>query len=208
MGERRGRGRPRETDTDTSALIARSALMRFAAQGYDATTLREIASDAQVDVALVAYRFGGKEGLWKSIVSQAAGDLQTALSGIAAEGTPIDRLRGAMRVFIAYLLERPEVPRLLLRDVTIDSDRSHWLLNELSQPLHSHFYDLARAATAGCAGAGASHLQFRVANFIYGAASAVARRERLAKLVDGIADDVAFAAALNVTLVEGALRCD
>ncbi len=208
MSERRGRGRPKETDTDTSALIARSALLRFAAQGYDATTLREIAGDARVDVALVAYRFGGKEGLWKAVVTQAAGHLQSALHAIEAEVSPTQRLRDAMRAFLAYLLERPEVPRLLLRDVTIDSERSQWLLNELSLPLHSHFYGLARAAAADCSPAGTSHLQFRVANFIYAAASTVARRERLVQLVDGIADDAAFAAALEATLVEEALRCE
>jgi AcrR family transcriptional regulator len=208
MSERRGRGRPKETETDTSTLIARSALLRFAAQGYDATSLREIAGDAGVDVALVAYRFGGKEGLWKAIVSQAARDLHAALQAAEADRAPVERLRHAMRSFIAYLLERPEVPRLLLRDITIDSERSRWLLDELSSPLHSHFYDLAVAAAGDCVGAALDHLQFRVANFIYAAASAVARRERLTRLVDGIADDSAFAAALDATLVEGALRCE
>jgi AcrR family transcriptional regulator len=208
MSERRGRGRPKETETDTSALIARSALLHFAAQGYDATSLREIAGDAGVDVALVAYRFGGKEGLWKAIVSQAARDLHTALQAAEADRAPAERLRHAMRSFIAYLLDRPEVPRLLLRDITIDSERSQWLLDELSSPLHSHFYDLAVAAAGNCVGTAPDHLQFRVANFIYGAASAVARRERLTRLVDGIGDDATFAAALQATLVEGALRCE
>lgn len=208
MSERRGRGRPRETETDTSALIARSALLHFAAQGYDATSLREIAGDAGVDVALVAYRFGGKEGLWKAIVSQAARDLHMALQAAEADRAPVERLRHAMRSFITYLLDRPEVPRLLLRDITIDSERSQWLLDELSSPLHSHFYDLAVAAAGSCVGTAPDHLQFRVANFIYGAASAVARRERLTRLVDGIGDDATFAAALEATLVEGALRCE
>ena len=52
------------------------------------------------------------------------------------------------------------------------------------------------------------HLQFRVANFIYAAASTVARRERLAKLVDNVADDRAFEAALEDTLIDRGLRCD
>jgi len=48
-------------------------------------------------------------------------------------------------------------------------------------------------------------MQFRVANFIYSAASTVARRDRLGRLVDGIGDDAEFAAALEDTLVTGAL---
>lgn len=214
MTDRRGRGRPRETDTDTdtSAAISRAALTRFAAQGFEATSLREIAADAGVDVALISYRFGGKQGIWKAIVVQAAQDLSAALDTAAADTGGADtkragaqtRLHQSARAFIAFLLARPEVPQLLLRDITVDSERSAWLLDTLSLPLHHHFIELAEAAAAEGGGARA-HLQFRVANFIYSAASTVARRERLAKLVDGIGSDAEFAAALEQTLVEGAL---
>ena len=207
MTDRRGRGRPSEPDTDTSAAIASAALQRFAARGFEATSLREIAKDAGVDVALISYRFGGKHGLWKGIVSQAAVDLHAALDLALRErvaGTAQDRLAHSARAFLAYLLDRPEVPRLLLRDITVDSDRSQWLLDTLSLPLHRHFIELAQAA-AKERSASLKHLQFRVANFIYSAASTVARRERLGKLVDGIGDDAEFAAALEDTLVTGAL---
>lgn len=207
MTNRRGRGRPSEPDTDTSAAIAGAALHRFAARGFEATTLREIAHDAGVDVALISYRFGGKLGLWKAIVSQAAGDLRRALDLALRESAAAsaqERLAHSARAFLAYLLDRPEVPRLLLRDITIDSDRSQWLLDTLSLPLHRHFIELAQAAAQGQTEA-PRHLQLRMANFIYSAASTVARRERLGKLVDGIGDDADFAAALEDTLIEGAL---
>ena len=207
MAERRGRGRPKDTDTDTSATISRAALQRFAAQGFEATSLREIAGDAGVDVALISYRFGGKQGLWKDIISQAGADLREALEqarGNSEEASAQQRLDHSARAFLAYLLDRPEVPRLLLRDITIDSDRSQWLLETLSLPLHRHFIDLAQAA-AKERGDAPAHLEFRVANFIYSAASTVARRERLGKLVGGMDDDAQFAAALEVVLVEGAL---
>ena len=207
MAERRGRGRPKDTDTDTSATISRAALQRFVAQGFEATSLREIAGDAGVDVALISYRFGGKQGLWKDIISQAGADLREALEqarGNSEEASAQQRLGHSARAFLAYLLDRPEVPRLLLRDITIDSDRSQWLLETLSLPLHRHFIDLAQAA-AKERGDAPAHLEFRVANFIYSAASTVARRERLGKLVGGMDDDAQFAAALEVVLVEGAL---
>ncbi len=207
MTERRGRGRPRETDTDTTAAISRAALQRFAAQGFEATSLREIAGDAGVDVALISYRFGGKHGLWKDIVSQAGADLREALeraTGDSDAGDAEQRLDYSARTFLAYLLDRPEVPRLLLRDITIDSDRSKWLLETLSLPLHRHFIDLAQAA-ADERGEAPAHLQFRVANFIYSAASTVARRERLGRLVSGMEDDAEFAAALEEVIVKGAL---
>lgn len=207
MTGRRGRGRPSQTDTDTSAAISRAALQSFAAQGFDATSLREIAADAGVDVALISYRFGGKHGLWKHIVSQAGSDLREALERAIAENDGASaqhRLEHSARAFLAYLLDRPEVPRLLLRDITIDSDRSKWLLETLSLPLHRHFIELAQAA-ADERGVAPAHLQFRVANFVYSAASTVARRDRLARLVGGMETDAQFAAALEDVLVEGSL---
>lgn len=207
MNDRRRRGRPSEPETDTGAAIAGAALRRFAARGFEATSLREIANDAGVDVSLISYRFGGKLGLWKAIVSQAAGDLRHALDLALRESAAAsaqDRLAHSARAFLAYLLDRPEVPRLLLRDITIDSDRSQWLLDTLSLPLHRHFIDLAHTAAQERSDT-PRHLQLRVANFIYSAASTVARRERLGRLVDGIGDDAEFAAALEDTLVEGAL---
>lgn len=207
MTEQRGRGRPSETDTDTSAAIAGAALRRFAMQGFEATSLREISADAGVDVALISYRFGGKLGLWKAIVSQAASDLHTALEqalGDTGACSARERLDRSARAFLAYLLARPELPQLLLRDITVDSERSRWLLETLSLPLHRHFIELAEAA-ANEHREPPPHLQFKVANFIYSAASTVARRDRLGQLIDGIADDAAFAAALEDTLVEGGL---
>ena len=210
MAQRRGRGRPRQTDQDTSQALSRAALLRFAAQGYEATSLREIAADANVDVALISYRFGGKAGLWKSIVSDAASDLRDALAHAllnAEAETDAERLRYSMKAFLAYLLARPEVPRLLLRDITVDTDRSRWLLDELTTPLHRHFFELAQSA-AGSVANPPSHMQFRIANFIYSAASTVARRERLARLVESLADDAAFEEALVTTLIDGVLPGD
>jgi len=210
MTQRRGRGRPTETDIDTGAALGAAALRHFARKGYEATSLREIAADAKVDVALISYRFDGKNGLWKSIVSKAAGDLRDALQRSLADTRgqgDRERLSHSMKAFLTYLLARPEIPRLLLRDINVDTDRSQWLLDELSLPLHRHFFDLAQAAAQNCPAAPA-HLQFRVANFIYSAASTVARRERLTRLVESIEDDAQFEAALEDTLVVGALHCE
>jgi AcrR family transcriptional regulator len=60
---RRGRGRP-AGGGDTSALILDAARREFAAQGYDATSLRSIARAAGVDPALVHHYFTGKEAIF------------------------------------------------------------------------------------------------------------------------------------------------
>ena len=48
----------------TRAAILEAAKTQFARLGYDGATLREIASEAGSDVALIKRYFGGKEGLF------------------------------------------------------------------------------------------------------------------------------------------------
>jgi AcrR family transcriptional regulator len=49
---------------DTRDAILAAARRRFATRGYDATSVRTIATDAQVDPALVIHYFGTKEELF------------------------------------------------------------------------------------------------------------------------------------------------
>lgn len=49
---------------DTREKIIAVARRRFATRGYDATSLRGIATDAKVDPALLIHYFGTKEGLF------------------------------------------------------------------------------------------------------------------------------------------------
>ncbi|HET6151599.1 MAG TPA: TetR family transcriptional regulator [Marmoricola sp.] len=58
---RRGR---RAGAPDTRELIRDAARARFLAEGYQAVTLRDVAGDAGVDVALISYYFGSKQGLF------------------------------------------------------------------------------------------------------------------------------------------------
>jgi AcrR family transcriptional regulator len=44
--------------------ILEAARILFAEKGFDGTTMRAVASSAGVDVALAAYHFGGKDGLF------------------------------------------------------------------------------------------------------------------------------------------------
>jgi len=63
-GSARSRRGPRAGGADTRQAVLDAARARFAAHGYDGTRLRDVAADAGVDVALVSYFFGSKDGLF------------------------------------------------------------------------------------------------------------------------------------------------
>lgn len=78
---RRTGRRPGTSDTrDTILAVARD---RFATRGYDATSLRSIATVANVDPALVIHYFGSKEGLFIAATGLPA-DLPELFAGLAA----------------------------------------------------------------------------------------------------------------------------
>src|SRR5918997_7161545 len=58
------RSGPREAQADLRGTILDAARPLFAERGYRDTTMRAVAQSAGVDVALVAYYFGNKEGLF------------------------------------------------------------------------------------------------------------------------------------------------
>ena len=61
----------------TRASLLAAATNRFAREGYDSVSLREIAADAGVDVSLVSRYFGGKDELFAEVLAMcpAATDL-------------------------------------------------------------------------------------------------------------------------------------
>ncbi|WP_433501519.1 TetR family transcriptional regulator [Sphaerimonospora sp. CA-214678] len=66
---RRGR---RVGNPDTRAQILDVARRRFLEGGYQAVTLRSIAAEADVDLALISYYFGSKKGLFGAALALSA----------------------------------------------------------------------------------------------------------------------------------------
>jgi AcrR family transcriptional regulator len=65
------RGRRPGPSTTRDAILA-AARERFSRQGYDRVRMRDVADDAGVDVALVTYHFGSKDGLFAAALEMPA----------------------------------------------------------------------------------------------------------------------------------------
>lgn len=60
--------RPRRSDATRAAILA-AARARFAGQGYERTTIRAVAADADIDAAMVMRYFGSKEQLFEAALA-------------------------------------------------------------------------------------------------------------------------------------------
>jgi AcrR family transcriptional regulator len=64
----------------TQRALIRAARRRFATEGYRATTVRQIAADAGVNVALISRYFSSKEGLFEACMVRTSDELDTQSS--------------------------------------------------------------------------------------------------------------------------------
>ena len=96
---------PLSLPQDTRTRLIESAILTFAAKGFDGAGIREIAKGAQANSALVAYHFCGKEGLYletlKAIFARKVSPV-TQLANLPPAGAPGARA-AALEGFRAYI---------------------------------------------------------------------------------------------------------
>jgi AcrR family transcriptional regulator len=91
----------REPDPARARLL-RAGLRLFAQQGFAATTTRELAQAAGVNVAAISYYFGDKAGLYRAVFFEPLGEIA---ADIAASSSAPLALDDALRAFYAGFVD-------------------------------------------------------------------------------------------------------
>lgn len=86
----------------TREHIIEAAMRLFAEKGYEATSVRDIATQAQANLALINYHFGSKEGLLKEIIESRAKLMQVRIKEIS-ESTEIEEIDKINRIIDHYI---------------------------------------------------------------------------------------------------------
>lgn len=90
-------GSPRRRDADrTRRALLRSATRRFARDGYAATTVRDVAADAGVNVALISRYFDSKAGLFEACLESATSTMTRPPRTVSTLADAVDRLVAAV----------------------------------------------------------------------------------------------------------------
>jgi len=105
-----------EFANETHRRLLQCALTLFAAQGYAATTVREIIEAAGVTRPVLYYYCDNKEDLFKRVVHWTQDDAYDELERLLAEtsGT-IDRLRAIIRGTFEFCAADPRIPQLMFQ---------------------------------------------------------------------------------------------
>jgi len=93
----------------------------FARKGYSGTGLREIAAEADVNLAMVSYYFGGKAGLLEAILSQFFEAIGASMKPVAEEtGPPEERLRKLVHAMLRMVRGNTETFRVVLTEFPLE----------------------------------------------------------------------------------------
>jgi AcrR family transcriptional regulator len=100
----------------TPERLLQAALPSFADAGFQAARLEDIAARAGVRRASLLYHFEDKDTLYAGVVRRAFAELREVLAG-AMESEDPDPVAGVVLAYRGFLDSRPEVARLILREV-------------------------------------------------------------------------------------------
>lgn len=105
-------------DNDTKAIILNSAVQLFSIKGYKETSVREISKEAGVNVSMISYYFGGKEGLLEKIVLDVAEGFTSYIDQFDLEN--IDELLILFEQFLKYLDTKRSHVKILFSEMGKD----------------------------------------------------------------------------------------
>jgi AcrR family transcriptional regulator len=133
------RGRRPSSEPSGRGALLKAALSAFSKKGYEGTSLRLLASEAQVDMALVARLFGSKSMLWLAVIDDLSErqvshlEKTKALAELSVH-SPDQAFKEFVELFAQISFEIPEFPAFLLQEAASGGERLELLSTKLVKP--------------------------------------------------------------------------
>src|SRR5688500_18442485 len=108
--------RVRMSGSERREQIVSIARRTFAAKGYEATSVEEVAAAAGISKPVVYEHFGGKEGLYAVVVDREVRGLLDRVAGALVADHPREKLEQAALALLGYVEDEPDGFRILVRD--------------------------------------------------------------------------------------------
>jgi AcrR family transcriptional regulator len=135
----RRHGRPKAEDTVDAGEILDAALRAFARHGFDGMSVATLNRELGVSHNLIYQRFGSKTDLWRAAVDHGFGGMARDMQGVfdPTISDPLDQLRLAVRSFIVFSAERPDLLALMDIEARQDTDRLAYIYDTYIAPLYT-----------------------------------------------------------------------
>ncbi len=126
------RRRPENITTD----LLEAAAIEFAANGFEGASTRRIAARAGAHQPQINYHFSSKEDLWKATVARLFDMLQLQDPSGPGPEDLVAAFSDAVRRFITFSAEHPELNRIINLEATSPTSRLYWLVDTYMAPIY------------------------------------------------------------------------
>ncbi|MBC7456913.1 MAG: TetR family transcriptional regulator [Bdellovibrionaceae bacterium] len=134
--------------------LLRSAAKLFCKNGLEKTSTRDIAQESKVNISMISYHFGGKEGLYKQVLMDFAKKIEAGSSEIlesfAGQEMTKESFKKEMTAIIDHIIQNriknPEICTMLSREKIEGMPLSQEIHEQIFYPLILKFLDLMTSA--------------------------------------------------------------
>ncbi len=111
---------------DTREQLLKTASKLFGEKGFEAVSTRELAKAADVNIAMIAYYFGSKEGLFKAMIEERFPKTVTHLRNIQKnEGNAWDKISAVIDLYLEKIIGDSSFHKLVFRELSLEQRPEH-----------------------------------------------------------------------------------
>ena len=159
---------PKSTRTRRAILDAAEGF--FAAQGFEATRLEDIAAQVGSRRASIVYYFRDKAELYEAVLDDLFGELLEAAQETASRTATLDeRVAAGVTLWVDYLAKHPALARILLRDLPNAAGPGRATIQRYTKLYNELFAKLFEERTQGAVTRAAAAEQIQIGTLITGA---------------------------------------
>ncbi len=128
-------------DTSTEEKIKEAARVVFTSKGYAATKVRDIAAEANINLALVNYYFRSKEKLFDLIMAETIQKLFEKIKPIINDEstTVTEKIESIVDHYLDLLFANPDFPLFIVNELMSGSKRLPIMTDNGNMFFNSHF---------------------------------------------------------------------
>lgn len=98
----------------------------FAQHGFEAVSIRQLVDEARVNIAMVKYYFGSKDGLFEALIDEKFPRTRERITELA--NSPLDpweKLMAIVDIYIERFFDDPDFHRIIMREMSMSQRPKH-----------------------------------------------------------------------------------
>jgi TetR/AcrR family transcriptional regulator len=119
---------------DVRAQILSEATRLFAEQGYDGTSVQEIAEAVGIRKPSLLYHFRSKDALRQNVLAEMLAHWNSVLPGLLLKASTEERFDATMEALSEFFIEDPDRARLFLRETLDRPEQMQSMLARFVRP--------------------------------------------------------------------------